>query len=96
MSKRKRRPLTAEFKARVALEALKEEKSIQQIAKDEDVAPTQISTWKKELEERMSELFERKNAASDAAKKSDKQAPRLERKVGQLVIEKEFLETRRG
>ena len=76
----------------MALEALKEEKSIQQIAKDEDVAPTQISTWKKELEERMSELFERKNAASDAAKKSDKQAARLERKVGQLVIEKEFLE----
>ena len=92
MSKRKRRHLTAEFKARVALEALKEEKSIQQIAKDEDVAPTQISVWKKELEERMSELFERKNAASDAAKKSDKQAARLERKVGQLVIEKEFLE----
>ena len=59
MSKRKRRHLTAEFKARVALEALKEEKSIQQIAKDEDVAPTQISAWKKELEERMSELFER-------------------------------------
>ena len=92
MSKRKRRHLTAEFKARVALEALKEEKSIQQIAKDEDVAPTQISAWKKELEERMSELFARKNAASDAAKKSDKQAARLERKVGQLVIEKEFLE----
>lgn len=74
------------------MEALKEEKSIQQIAKDEDVAPTQISAWKKELEERMSELFERKNAASDAAKKSDKQAARLERKVGQLVIEKKFLE----
>ena len=92
MSKRKRRPLTAELKASVALEALKEEKSIQQIAKDEDVAPTQISAGKKELEERMSELFERKNAASDAAKKSDKQAARLERKVGQLVIEKEFLE----
>ena len=92
MSKRKRRHLTAEFKARVALEALKEEKRIQQIAKDEDVAPTQINAWKKELEERMSELFERKNAASDAAKKSDKQAARLERKVGQLVIEKEFLE----
>ena len=40
----------------------------------------------------MSELFARKNSASDAAKKSDKQAARLERKVGQLVIEKEFLE----
>ena len=92
MSKRKRRHLTAEFKARVAKEALKEEKSIQQIAQDNDIAPTQVSAWKKELEERMSELFERKNAASDAAKKSDKQAARLERKVGQLVIEKEFLE----
>ena len=44
----------------------------------------------------MSELFERKNAASDATKKSDKQAARLERKVGQLVIEKEFLETSRS
>ena len=92
MSKRKRRHLTAEFKARVAKEALKEEKSIQEIAQDNDIAPTQVSAWKKELEERMSELFERKNAASDAAKKSDKQAARLERKVGQLVIEKEFLE----
>ena len=76
----------------MAKEALKEEKSIQQIAQDNDIAPTQVSAWKKELEERMSELFERKNAASDAAKKSDKQAARLERKVGQLVIEKEFLE----
>ena len=92
MSERKRRHLTAEFKARVAKEALKEEKSIQQIAQDNDIAPTQVSAWKKELEERMSELFERKNAVSDAAKKSDKQAARLERKVGQLVIEKEFLE----
>ena len=74
MSKRKRRYLTAELKARVALETLKEEKSIRQIAKNEDVASTQIRTWKKELGERMSELFERKNVASDAAKESDKQA----------------------
>jgi transposase-like protein len=45
--KRKRRHLTAEFKARVALEALKEEKTIQQIAINEDVAPAQVSAWKK-------------------------------------------------
>jgi len=90
--KRKRRHLTAEFKSRVALEALKDEKSIQQIAQDNDIAPSQVSAWKKELEERICELFERKNAASDAAKKSAIQSARLERKVGQLVIEKEFLE----
>ena len=90
--KRKRRHLTAEFKSRVALEALKDEKSIQQIAQDNDIAHSQVSAWKKELEERICELFERKNAASDAAKKSEIQSARLERKVGQLVIEKEFLE----
>jgi transposase-like protein len=90
--KRKRRHLTAEFKARIAFEALKEEKTIQQIAIEEDVAPTQISAWKKELQERMGELFERKNASSENAKRSEQQTARLERKVGQLVIEKEFLE----
>ena len=90
--KRKRRHLTAEFKARVAKEALKEQKSIQEIAKENDIAPTQVCAWKKELEERMSELFERKNAVNETAKKNEKKSTRLERKVGQLVIEKEFLE----
>lgn len=40
----------------------------------------------------MSELFERKNAVDEAARRDGKRAERLERKVGQLVIEKEFLE----
>ena len=90
--KRKRRHLSAEFKARVAKEALKEEKSIQQIAQENEIAPSQVSAWKKELEERMSEIFERKNAADEDAKREERRASRLERKVGQLVIEKEFLE----
>ena len=90
--KRKRRHLSAEFKARIAKEALQETKPIHEIAKENDIAPSQVSAWKKELEERISEIFERKNAASEAAKKNEKQAARLERKVGQLVIEKEFLE----
>ena len=90
--KRKRRHLSAEFKARVAKEALKEEKSILQIAQDNEIAPSQVSTWKKELEERMAELFERKNGVDEQAKKEERRAAQLERKVGQLVIEKEFLE----
>lgn len=92
MSKRKRRHLTAEFKARVAKEALKEEQTIQQIAKDNDIAPTQVSAWKKELEERMIEIFERKNAVDKSAQKQENLIARLERKVGRQVIEKEFLE----
>jgi transposase-like protein len=70
--KRKRRHLAAEFKARVAAEALKGEKTIQQIAQENDIAPTQVSTWKKDLEDHM--------------------PSHLERKIGQLLIEKEFLE----
>lgn len=90
--KRKRRHLTAEFKARVATEALREEKSIQQIAQENDIAPTQVSTWKKELEGRMSEIFERKNSADKQLRHHEKRGGQLERKIGQLVIEKEFLE----
>jgi hypothetical protein len=88
--KRQRRHQTAEFKARVVFEALKEEETIQQIAIEEDSAPTQISTWKKELQERMGELFERTNAANESIKKNEAQTARLERKVGQLVIERSF------
>ena len=84
--------MSAEFKARVAKEALKEEKSIQQIAQENEIAPSQVSAWKKELEERISEIFERKNAVDKQARHQEKRASHLERKVGQLVIEKEFLE----
>ena len=90
--KRKRRHLTAEFKARVATEALRGEKTIQQIAQENDIAPTQVSAWKKELEERMCEIFERKNASDKQLKHHEKRGSHLERKIGQLVIEKEFLE----
>ncbi|MDB4405973.1 transposase [bacterium] len=92
MSKRKRRHLSAEFKARVAREAMENQKTIQQIAKDNDIAPTQVSAWKKELESRISEIFERKNATNEASVNFEKKSARLERRIGQLLIEKEFLE----
>jgi transposase-like protein len=90
--KRKRRTHSAEFKARVALEALKGIKTINQIAQDEGIHPVQVSTWKKELLDRLPEVFA--TAASDRteADKAERDRARLERKVGQLVIEKEFLE----
>jgi len=47
--KRKRRKFSAEFKARVALEAIKSQKTINQIAQAEGVLPVQVSAWKKEL-----------------------------------------------
>jgi len=90
--KRKRRHLTAEFKARVAAEALKGEKSILQLAQENDIAPTQVSTWEKEIEDHMPSIFERKNATDHSAEKQERRTSHLERKIGQLLIEKEFLE----
>jgi len=89
--KRKRRHLTAEFKARVALEAIKGEKTAAEIARENDIAPAQISEWKKQLEERLSEVFQSKGERSKELRAQEQKEARLERKVGQLVIEKDFL-----
>lgn len=90
--KRKRRTHSAEFKARVALEELKGIKTINQIAQDEGTHPVQVSTWKKELLERLPEVFASAASERGDADKAERDRARLERKVGQLVIEKEFLE----
>ena len=58
---RERRRFDETFKAKVALEALKEEKPLQELAGEYEVHPNQISTWKKQLLEGASTLFERKN-----------------------------------
>jgi transposase len=89
--KNKRRTHSPEFKARVALEALKGLKPVHEIAADNKVHPVQVSQWKKELRERMAELFERKNARSDEADEDQKLIERLERKVGQVVVERDWL-----
>ena len=91
MTRRKRRTHSPEFKARVALEALKGIKPIHEIASDNEIHPVQVSQWKKELQENMTEIFERKNAAKDGAREDEKKIERLERKVGQLVVERDWL-----
>ena len=92
MAKRnQRRTLTPEFKFKVALEALKELRSINQIAAEFKVAPTQVSAWKKELREGGSDVFERKNARDDEKKEMQRHTDRLEQTLGRMVVEKEFL-----
>jgi len=90
--KRSRRNHSPTFKARIAREALKGVKTIREIADENELNPVQVSQWKKELEDNMAELFVRKNARDDEKADMEKHCRRLERKVGQLVIEKEFLE----
>jgi transposase-like protein len=88
--KKQRRKHTAEFKARVALEALRGVETISEIAAKYNVHPVQVGNWKKELLDRVPEVFERKNAAKD--KDAAKERVDLERKVGQLTMEVDWLE----
>ena len=92
MRKSKRRTHSPEFKARVALEALKGIKTLSEIAQANEIHPVQVGAWKKELQGRLPELFARKNAADADGEARERNLVRLERKVGQLLIEKEYLE----
>jgi transposase len=89
--KKKRRTHSPEFKARVAMEALKGIKPVHQIASENEIHPVQVSQWKKELQEGMSEIFERKNGRSSEAENEQRHLELLERKVGQLTIERDWL-----
>jgi len=88
--KKQRRKHSAEFKVTVALEALKGMNTVSEIAAKYEVHPVQVGNWKKELLERVPEIFERKNAARD--KGSERLREQLEKKVGQLTMEVDWLE----
>ena len=85
----KRRKHSGAFKAKVALEALKGVKTINEIAAEHEVHPVQVSQWKKELQERLPGVFE-KPRRGDAARERE-ETERLERKVGQLTMEIDWL-----
>ena len=88
--KKQRKKHSAEFKATVALEALKGMNTVSEIAAKYEIHPVQVGNWKKELLERVPEIFERKNAARD--KGSERLREQLEKKVGQLTMEVDWLE----
>ncbi len=89
--KRKRRHLTAEFKARVALEAIKGEKTADEIAQENDIAPRRSANGRSSSRTAWRSVREQGRALQELQPRRGSEA-RLERKIGQLVIEKDFLE----
>ena len=90
MSRRPRRNHCAAFKAKVALAAIKGERTIAQLADQFDVHPNQITTWRSQLEGGAADVF---GAGSDSrASTSSVDIKSLHAKIGELTLENDFLE----
>jgi transposase-like protein len=93
MSRTPRTPRTAAFKKKVALDALREDKTLGQLASQHSVHPIQVSKWKKELVDGAESVFEEKRGRR---KEEPIGREDLERKIGQLTVELDFLKKRLG
>jgi transposase len=89
MSKTKRKRYSADFKAKVAREAMKEETTIADIATRFSIHPNQVSEWKKQAIEGLADIFTGKTGRNDIAHEA--QIKELHAKIGQLTVERDFL-----
>lgn len=88
--KRSRRNHSAQFKARIGLEALKGVKTVAEIARENKLHPTQVSQWKGDVREKLPEVFEGGSGQTEADK--DKLIEELYAKVGKLSFELDWLQ----
>ena len=84
-----RRRFTAEFKARVALEALRGDRTVQEIAARHQVHPNQVSMWKRQAMDGLSAVFS--NGADHEQQDREAEIRDLHAKIGQLTVEGDFL-----
>jgi len=79
------------FKVKVALEAAKELKTVQELSAQYEVSAGQISQWKRQLLEGAEELFERPNKKKKRERETEEERDHLLKTVGQLTVENDFL-----
>ena len=87
--KKTRRKFTSGFKAKVALEAIKERYTLSELSEKFEIHPTQITKWKKDFLENASSIFDSNNKREEEGDIVD--VDRLYSKIGRLEIERDFL-----
>lgn len=80
-----------EFKARIALEALKEQKTLNQLGSEYGVHPNQISQWKKQLQSELPGLFTSTARRAQSSEEEEQLKARLYQQIGQLQMELDWL-----
>lgn len=91
---RKRRKHSADFKAKVVLDMLKERETLSELASKYEVHPTQLTKWKRHFVEKAPELFSEKGSKSNCSR--DAIETELYKKIGQLQVELDFLKKKSG
>jgi len=94
MSSQKRTIFSADFKAKVAMAAIRGDKTVNELSQEHNVHPTQIAQWKKELQDNAASIFEKKRGPLKVNETSDPE--RLYSEIGKLKVELDWLQKKSG
>jgi transposase len=95
MAKKTRRRIDVALKAKIALEALREDASVTDLAVRYEVHPNQVYAWKKQLREQAARVFD-PGSGEEADARTRRKIDELHAKIGELTVERDFLAGRSG
>ena len=91
-----RKQYSATYKAEVVKELLKEEKTLNQVASETGIHPTQLKDWRRIVQTKLPELFSRNDQAAEDARSHEQQVTELYAEIGRLTTQVNWLKKKSG